>query len=159
MILTQCRLALFQIRDASNASNAPTEQAVLEYLKSKGMSSAVLELQDKIKDNITSTITTSTTTKHSMRDQLEHEDDVLGNQRTALTKSAGGGFGYDRDAAAPIVPWGVPDNMYTSTSTTDNDKAKLGEKEAKAYLDAFCALQLWVLTLPDDHPDGSNLQP
>jgi hypothetical protein len=124
----------------------------------------VLELQDKIKDNNTSTITTtSTTTKQSsMHDQLEHKDDVSRNQRTALTESAGGGFGYDQDAAAPIVQWGVADNTYTSTSTskTYNDKAKLGEKEAKAYLDAFCALQMWVLMLlPDDHPDGSNLQP
>lgn len=124
------------------------DQAVLEYLKSKGMSSAVLELQEKLKQ-----ASNSSTSSKSMREHLEHEDDVARNQRTALTKSAGGGFGYDRDAAAPIVQWGVPDN----TSPAD-DKTMIGEKEANAYLDAFTSLQLWVLSLPDDHT-GSNLQP
>jgi hypothetical protein len=75
--------------------------------------------------------------------------------KPALTKLTGGGFGYDRDAAAPIVLWGVPDNTVEGETASP-----LGEKESKAYLDAFCALQLcWVLTLPGDDPAyGHNAQ-
>jgi hypothetical protein len=74
--------------------------------------------------------------------------------KPALTKLTGGGFGYDRDPAAPIVQWGVPDNTVEGETASP-----LGEKESKAYLDAFCALQLWVLTLPGNDPSyGHNAQ-
>ncbi len=118
---------------------APTDQAVLEYLKSKGMGSAVLELQTKLQLQ-----------PKSLREQLEAEDDQARNQRLTLTKATGGGFGYDLDAAVPIIQWGVPDTPVATASG-------LGVQEAKAYLDAFCALQLWVLSLPDDAL-GTNAQ-
>jgi hypothetical protein len=158
----------------STPTPTPTDQAVLEYLKSKGMGSALLELQAKLKADNTkdphhspkggggskgsdaSSATNNNSNKPavlSMTEQLEYDDDIARNQRLALTKSTGGGFGYDRDAAAPIVQWGVPDN------TQEGDKEAMGVKEARAYLDAFTALQLWVLTLPDDHVGmGSNVQ-
>ena len=61
---------------------------------------------------------------------------------------------HHRDAAAPIVQWGVPDNIVPG----EKGASRLGQQEANAYLDAFCALQLWVLTLPDDPEGGSNVQ-
>ena len=152
-----------------------SDQAVLDYLKSKGMSSAMLELQDRLKQE-KKTETESNTPENAtdqqqemakMKEQLDHDDELARNQRTALVKSTGGGFGYDRDAAAPILQWGVPDN---TAHNNDNDKSPaskktkrehfnshLGEREAQAYLDAFTSLQLWILTLPDD-PEGSCVQ-
>lgn len=138
---------------AKQPLHTPTDQAVLEYLKSKGMTSAVLELEKKLKPE-TGNEKGENEKPMTMREQLEHDDDVARNQRTALTKSAGGGYGYDRDAAAPIVQWGVPDNIVPG----EKGASGLGQQEANAYLDAFCALQLWVLTLPDDPEGGSNVQ-
>jgi WD40 repeat protein len=155
------------------AKVAISDQAVLEYLKSKGMGSALLELQDKLKKEIAAKTNTPADPNNpkavdqqemtKLKEKLDHDDDVLRNQRTALHKSTGGGFGYDRDAAAPIVQWGIPNNTLPDDSpqkkTKKNLVAHLGEKEAQAYLDSFTALQLWVLTLPDDPQSGSNLQP
>eukprot|EP00934_Nitzschia_sp_Nitz4_P004760 Nitzschia sp. Nitz4//scaffold41_size133979//89767//92943//NITZ4_003359-RA/size133979-processed-gene-0.260-mRNA-1//-1//CDS//3329551506//4750//frame0 len=165
---------------ATAAKFNPTDQAVLEYLRSKGMGSAVLELQEKLKqdkpsseankrlkldDKADPAAGSSETSLKVTKEQLEQEDDEARNQRATLTKATGGGFGYDRDAAAPIVQWGVPDTEPPPKSTvlsTETDpksgsiiSSSLGAQEARAYLDAFCALQLWVLTLPDDEL-GSN---
>jgi WD40 repeat protein len=128
-----------------------TDQAVLEYLKAKGMGSAVLELQAHLEEETnnesgtatTPPPTTTATSSSSLKAQLEADDDQARNQRLVLTKATGGGFGYDLDAAVPIIQWGVPDTAAAPGAT-------LGVQEAKAYLDAFCSLQLWVLTLPDD---------
>jgi WD40 repeat protein len=116
------------------------------------------------------------TSSDALKQQLEHDDAVERNQRTVLTKATGGGFGYDRDAAAPIVQWGVPDNTAilrqeadktpkpredgqdptAAASTALNLKNSLGVEEARSYLDAFTALQIWVLTLPDDDDPLGN---
>lgn len=164
----------------------PTDQAVLDYLKSKGMGSAVLELQSKLKPNSTNSdnnnhkddtmkVTTPTKaatsqTTQALKLELEQEDAVARNQRTILSKSTGGGYGYDRDAAVPVVQWGVPDSMPPSSGDSKDSKNKqqsppllltkqLGIQEAQSYLDAFCALQLWILGLPDDslgHGSGTT---
>jgi WD40 repeat protein len=193
----------------SSSKYNPTDQAVLEYLKSKGMGSAVLELQSRLKEKQkqqqqqqqqqvaeqrvaaaasaasgaevppppeqASSIPPLSSTK-ILKEQLEREEDHARNQRLALTKSTGGGFGYDLDNAAPIIQWGVPDTPAPTTAaavfagatagattgaTTGTKQPQqqqqqqpppppLGVHEARAYLDAFCALQLWVLSLPDD---------
>lgn len=132
---------------AGGSKYNPTDQAVLEYLKSKGMGSAVLELQSKLKDDQGDDPSTKSSAR-LLKEQLEQEEDQSRNQRLALTKATGGGFGYDLDAAAPIIQWGVPD-----TPAPVAPKG-LGVHEARAYLDAFCALQLWVLNLPDDSLGG-----
>ena len=157
-----------------------TDQAVLEYLKSKGMATAVLELSQKLKgdkDDPNKKDDTTTTTQaeinkaaavaagtvppskerlSQVREQLEAEDEAARTSRTVLTKSTGGGYGYDRDAAAPIAQWGVPDTIVESVA----QRGKLGEREAKSYLDAFVALQLWILSLPDDSlGNGTGWQP
>jgi WD40 repeat protein len=178
----------------SSTTLDPTDQAVLDYLKSKGMGSAVLELQTRLKGNNSnnkedaastttptrpSSIITPKTpqTTQALKLELEQEDAIARNQRTILTKSTGGGYGYDRDAAVPVVQWGVPDSMppaapAVASSSRDHNKdhhkkqqqqpppllltKQLGIQEAQSYLDAFCALQLWVLGLPDDNLGHGN---
>ena len=153
-----------------------TDQAVLEYLKSKGMSKAVMELTQKIKEEKKNP-TGSTTTKSSTstpqpvpkitREKLEAEEETARTQRTILVKSTGGGYGYDRDAAAPIAQWGVPDSLVVNKENAPSAKGgrqrwaagRMGEREAKSYLDAFCALQLWILSLPDDSAGIVGWQP
>jgi hypothetical protein len=127
-----------------------------------------------------STSNNSNNTK-SIRVRLEEEDELNRAQRSLLTKSTGGGYGYDLDSAWPIVQWGIPDStttaaaaaaMATTASTgggdagvvdttmkddasnnnnnnNNNNSNNMGLEEARAYLDAFVNLQLWVLTLPD----------
>lgn len=162
------------------AKIAISDQAVLEYLKSKGMEGALLELQDKLKKEIGSKTNAPADPNNpkavdqqemmKLKEKLDHDDNVARNQQTALHRSTGGGFGYDRDAAAPIVQWGIPNNTSPSDSSKKttaataagskkNLAAHIGEKEAQVYLEAFTSLQLWVLTLPDDPESGHNLQP
>ncbi|KAG7356788.1 WD repeat-containing protein [Nitzschia inconspicua] len=149
------------------ATTAVTDQAVLEYLKSKGMSNAVLELTEKLKtepkkesgSEVTPAGATPTPERlGQLREQLETEDEVARSQRTTLSKVTGGGFGYDLDAAVPIAQWGVPDKPLpddpNEKDPTKQPRRQLGLAEAKAYLDAFCALQVWVLSLPEDTNGG-----
>lgn len=173
---------------SSSATGIPegldVDQMVLNYLKKKGMGSAVLQLQSKLKEQDTS----ETTTKQ----QLEQDDAQYRNQRSLLVKSTGGSYGYDRDSvrytmhyyiglflfvglivvharcfkmltlffipttllliiklfqAWPIMQWGLPDM---------EDTDGMGSAEAKAYIDAFVTLQLWVLSLPDSGSSATN---
>jgi WD40 repeat protein len=105
------------------------------------------------------------------REQLEAEEETVRTQRAILSKSTGGGYGYDRDAAAPIAQWGVPDTLVVNKENNPNTAAatkggrqrwvagRMGEREAKSYLDAFVALQLWILSLPDDSVGVTGWQP
>lgn len=135
----------------------PTDQAVLDYLKNKGLGSAVMELTNLLKRDTTTANETSSATPvaKSTRERLAEDDAVVRTQRHLLTKSTGGGYGYDRDAAWPVVQWGIPD----STSTAGRAKKAMGAEEAQAYLDAFCSLQLWVLSLPESSGDGNVVTP
>ncbi|OEU20606.1 WD40 repeat-like protein [Fragilariopsis cylindrus CCMP1102] len=148
---------------ASTASSSAsiTDLAVLEYLKSKGMGNAVLQLTQKIKeDQQPASTSKSASSSRITREQLESEDETARAQRTVLIKSTGGGYGYDRDAAAPIAQWGVPDNIATNNKGSIDGQRRvagtMGEREAKSYLDAFVALQLWILSLPDDSGDDDD---
>ena len=111
-----------------------SDEVVLAYLKSKGMSTAILELQERLKqESKTENGTVSDDAMDQkqqmkkMKEQLDHDDDLARSQRSALFKSTGGGFGYDRDAAAPIVQWGIPDN----TSHDDSGKSPSTKKVKK----------------------------
>jgi len=79
-------------------------------------------------------------------------------------QSTGGGYGYDRDSAVPIVQWGVPDIIPNGTDGSEGkvkNSRGIGVDEAKAYLDSFTSLQLWVLSLPDDFegtPGGQRIE-
>ena len=129
----------------------PSDQAVLEYLKQKGLTRAVLELEQTLHQ---------TTTKDStdLKSTLEHDDATQKSSKSIWSKSTGGGIGHDRDAAVPIAQWGVPDSYPTdgikSTQLDDQGNPlplsqQLGVQEARNYLDAYCALVIWVLSLPD----------
>jgi len=152
-----------------------TDQAVLEYLKSKGMGKAMMELTQKIKEEQggspakPTTTSTPTAVPKITREKLEAEEETARTQRTILVKSTGGGYGYDRDAAAPIAMWGVPDSLVVNKENAPSASPKggrqrwaagrMGEREAKSYLDAFVALQLWILSLPDDSAGIVGWQP
>jgi hypothetical protein len=147
----------------------PTDQAVLDYLRKKGLGSAALELTSILKDQKKSGSQTNLSPggeetddmmllddgddpNKSARERLEEEDLISRNQRSLLSKSTGGGYGYDRDAAWPIAQWGVPDTLREDL--VKGARASMGVQEARAYLDAFTSLQLWVLSLPDE--DGAQ---
>lgn len=144
-------------------ASEPTDQAVLEYLRKKGLGSAALELTNLLKDQPpqggggTSSEggDTGQPPPKSARERLEEEDLISRNQRSVLSKTTGGGYGYDRDAAWPIAQWGVPDTGRENLPTEVQGRVGLGVEEARAYLDAFTSLQLWVLSLPDE--DGVQI--
>ncbi|CAB9513181.1 like/WD repeat-containing protein TBL1X [Seminavis robusta] len=122
--------------DTATAREGLLDAAVLEYLKKKGMESAASELGKILKEE-----GKSDDNKKGME-----EDDRSG----LLAKATGGGFGYDRDAAAPVAHWGVPDTAalkYAKKPAKDGDQ--MGYEEARALLDSFTSFQLWVLSLPD----------
>jgi WD40 repeat protein len=162
----------------SDTTATLTDQAVLEYLNAHGMSHAVIELKELLKttnndrkadDNkaeskVTPAGATPTTQRLAhLREQLETEDEVGRSQRSYLSKATGGGFGYDLDAAAPVAQWGVPDKPLLDDDKekdpSKQQRRKLGIAEAKSYLDAFCSLQLWILSLPEDSNSNSGWQP
>ena len=147
-----------------------TDAAVLDYLRKKGLGSAVLELTEILeKDRADGATAAASKKEKTARERLEEEDTISRNQRSLLLKSTGGSYGYDRDAVWPIIQWGVPDTTATSTTTTNttttnttnsntSEKATaMGVDEARAYLDAFVTVQLWVLSLPDDDGSGNGL--
>lgn len=161
------------------AASAPTQgsvtdQAVLEYLKSKGMGKAVMELTQKIKEEQEKGTKTTPTAveaaaapKTITRETLDADEKTAQTERSILVKSTGGGYGYDRDSAVPIALWGVPDSLVVNKDNAPSAKGgrhkwvagNMGEREAKSYLDAFCALQLWILSLPDDSAGVLGWQP
>lgn len=122
-------------------------QLVLDFLKKKGLTNAALDLSNLLKEEQTG----SESKEPSARERLEEEEAVSRSQRSLLSKSTGGGYGYDRDAAWPVAQWGVPDVGREPVGGTE---AALGVDEARAYLDAFTSVQLWVLGLPDE--DGEQ---
>lgn len=130
----------------------PTDEAVLNYLRKRGMGYAVLELSRIVRERH------HKQTPLSSRSQLELDDTVARNKRTLLSRTTGGGFGYDADGAPSIAQWGVPDTLADgksgdpplALSETSSLSERLGRDEARAYVDSFTALQTWVLSLPDD---------
>jgi WD40 repeat protein len=141
----------------TNHKFSVTGSAVLEYLRKKGLVSAVIELTEILESE---NLDESETVKRekSARDRLEEEDVISRNQRSLLVKSTGGSYGYDRDAVWPVVQWGVPD-IGIMTNSSSSNKPPMGVDEARAYLDAFVSVQLWVLSLPDDDCSGNGLIP
>lgn len=137
-------------------AEVPTDKAVLEYLRSKGLYQAALELSRKIhsekkQDKKAAPQEESATT--TVRDRLEQEDEETRAQRSLLTRATGGGYGYERDEIWQVVKWGVSD-ANEENKTQSKDPKMIGAVDAETFLDAFVALQLWVLTLPDH--DGSQ---
>jgi WD40 repeat protein len=161
--------------------NSISDDAVLAYLKKKGMASAMLQLQEKLKAELVDLSGKSDASNNpllpgqdqynKMKESMDIQVEKQTHEKTPLSKSTGGGgFGYDRDAAAPIVVWGIPDNNAAGEIGSEPFKKKakkkdfyvrhLGEREAQSYLDSFISLQLWVLSLPDDPSrEGTNIQP
>lgn len=162
---------------AAVKANLPADQAVLEYLRSKGLYQAALELNTKLsqekqsstskdkqggsgsgsgstgKDNDTNNDSSSTTTG-VIRERLEQEEEQNRAQRSLMTRATGGGYGYERDDVMHVVKWGIPDthnNNLTTTAlaTESKDPKMIGSVDAETFIDSFVALQLWVLTLPD----------
>jgi WD domain, G-beta repeat len=119
------------------------DTAVIEYLRKKGMESAAAELNKILKEEKKDS---GTANEDGKKEPSDDED-----RTSLLAKASGGGLGYDRDAAAPVAHWGVPDKAaLKGTSTTkDGIEGQMGVEEARALLDSFTSFQLWVLGLPD----------
>ena len=119
-------------------TSSASDTVVLDYLRKKGMGGAVLELTSR-EDSPT-----------TPRKVLERADEQYRNQRSILSKLTGGGFGYDRDTAWPLVHWGMPE---VEGGTPVN---RIGLDEANMYVDSFVTLQLHVLALSDESSNRSN---
>jgi WD40 repeat protein len=118
----------------------PTDEAVLAYLRKKGMTHAAMDLANILR-----------TTEPTSREKLELEEADSKNQRSILARATGGGFGYDVDSGTQIPHWGVPDKVGISNKT-------MGMDEARAFVDSFVALQTWVFGLPDSGSTGSTMK-
>ncbi|KAL7578371.1 hypothetical protein ACA910_012773 [Epithemia clementina (nom. ined.)] len=133
-------------------------QLVLDFLKHKGMHDAAAELMKKIEaESKNDSERKDSETQKSARERFLEEDEKLRAQRTLLTKTTGGGYGYDRDAAWPVVQWGIPDTEAAAVAEANASRKSrhLGVEEARGMLDAFIHFQLWVLNLPD-HPSSAS---
>ena len=124
-----------------NAKEEPTDEAVLAYLRKKGMAHAAHDLSKLLK-----------TTEPTSREKLELDEAEAKTHRTALSRATGGGFGYDLDSGSQIPQWGVPNKVGTSNKA-------MGMDEARAFIDSFVALQTWVFGLPDNASSGMRLNP
>ena len=137
------------------------EQMVLDYLKQKGMHNAVAELMKNIASESKESSQkvdekeseSDSPGKKNARERFLEEDEKARAQRTLLTKTTGGGYGYDRDSAWPVVQWGIPDTEAAAISESNASRKSrhLGVEEARGMLDAFIHFQLWVLSFPDHH--------
>jgi WD domain, G-beta repeat len=119
------------------------DTAVIEYLRKKGMESAAAELNKILKEEKKDS---STENDDGKKEPSDDED-----RTSIIAKASGGGLGYDRDAAAPVAHWGVPDkaSLKGRSTTKDGLEGQMGVEEARALLDSFTSFQLWVLGLPD----------
>jgi len=141
----------------TSGTEDPTDRAVLEYLRKKGMGMAATELCQILKEQgkvdgegpvaprDETCNNDKSTSVLSGNDQLDEDD-----KKSILAKATGGGFGYDRDAAAPVVQWGVPDkNVPHKVDAKEGLADRMGVDEARVLLDCFTSFQIWVLSLPD----------
>ena len=146
----------------TNSSKYENEdQLVLDYLKQKGMHHAASELMKKIeseKGTGEEGKDSETSGTKSARERFLEEDEKVRASRTLLTKTTGGGYGYDRDSVWPVVQWGIPDTEAAAVAeaNTSRRSRNLGVEEARAMLDAFVHFQLWVLSLPDHHSTSNS---
>jgi len=69
-----------KVSAVEKTSDEITDQAVLDYLKRKGLSSAVLELTNALKSG------EQETKEKSTREQLEEDDAIMRSQRSLVTK-------------------------------------------------------------------------
>jgi hypothetical protein len=165
------------IIDTSKLSTA--DRTVLEYLRQKGMGNAVVELSRILHEKVDASTnetkemeenrdnrmdidaaSTSPVNKdqqqgqnQTIRQRLEADEFASCVQRSILTKSTGGGYGYDRDSAWPLLAWGIPE--IDPPTTEGESAAALGVEEARAYVSAFVSFQVWLLSLPDH--DGRQI--
>ena len=137
------------------------DQLVLDFLKKRGMDQAAIDLSHKLDERIAKdqgqNLAEIERSKNPRQKFLEEEEKMRAS-RTLLAKTTGGGFGYDRDSAWPVVQWGIPDTESNVVAETDiNKKHKnLGIEEARSFLDSFIHFQLWVLNLPNQGESSSD---
>jgi len=160
-----------------------SDAAVLAYLRKHGLANAESELKALLqKQNGT---TDNKVTHHGLSDKESEVDSVTVSrslvskeqfqtdeeQRTSkeassssaihpnthqyLTRSTGGGLGYDLDHAASLPTWGSTNAIGSEQHRLDEDAAmtelrRYGCQEAKLYIESFDRLQTWVLGLPED---------
>lgn len=109
----------------SNTKMDVMDNAVLDYLQKKGLSGAVLELTNKLKEEEAKAEKQQQQEEPSTEQSIEKRSDEM-------------------EDTLPTLQWGIPD--AEEIASTEGGGAA---DEARAYLDSFVTLQLWVLSLPD----------
>ena len=124
-----------------------TDQVVLDYLRSKGLTSAALEFEKSMNEEHAGSGNTASKTEKTT---IEKEEEEAKAAKSFITKSTGGGYGYDKDSGWPVLHWGIHD--------VSKNPQNIGVQEARNYLNGLTSLQLWVLSLPEDGRQSSSNQ-
>mmetsp|Transcript_28558 Transcript_28558/g.62855 ORF Transcript_28558/g.62855 Transcript_28558/m.62855 type:complete len:1187 (-) Transcript_28558:266-3826(-) len=108
---------------AGTATASPSDEAVLSYLRKRGLGGAAVELTRHLRadkrrreeegkqsgQDVTATATSTTDGGEGGGEEemeLEYDEARARNSRTPLVVATGGGLGYDLDAAPAIALWG-----------------------------------------------------
>ena len=162
----------------------PTDEAVLAYLKKRGLGGAAVELSRQLRAEKRRKEQEGGSDGGGDVDaagaEMEIDEARARAQRTAIGMSTGGGLGYELDAAPVVGLWACGSRegeeveelvmaasasasaAQLSSGTIGQDKTpvteeeKRGQEEARRYVRAFTALQTWVLHLPDDGPGAPS---
>lgn len=150
----------------------PAAMAVLTYLRKRGLGSAAMELQKHLEETVKRN-------KKDNHDELMSEDEDLNDmdasmetleekikdEQSVLTRSTGGGIGYELDASPEIIKWG--NNIQSDASSSsihimrkleatelkdsipETEENKVQQSDSRKSLNSFSTLHTWILSLPD----------
>lgn len=154
--------------NGNNDVDEPAATAVLTYLRKRGLGKAALDLQRHLENDVNTKKKKIGNAENAM-DIDENDDaimegleDKIKDKHSVLTRTTGGGVGYDLDAAPMIIGWGenvANQSLRINQSTKDADlKDNIAESEtdqqkqndSKKTLSSFTALHTWILSLPDE---------
>lgn len=160
--------------NGNNDVDEPAAIAVLSYLRKRGLGKAALDLQKHLENDSKTKKKKMGATEDTMeKDEnddiiMEGLEDKIKDKHSVLTRTTGGGMGYDLDASPIILGWGdnlSAQSLHINASTKDADlKDKSPETEAdkqkqndsKKTLSSFNALHSWILSLPDEDASLSD---
>lgn len=154
--------------NGNNDVDEPAATAVLSYLRKRGLGKAALDLQRQLENDLNTKKKKIGSAEDAMdKDEnddiiMERLEDRIKDKHSVLTRTTGGGVGYDLDAAPIIIGWGenLPNqSLHINTNIKDADlKDKIAEtgvdkqkqNDSKRTLSSFTALHTWILSLPDE---------
>jgi len=145
--------------DKKSRASSPTGSVVLAYLKKRGLGNAILELAKHLKDEgEVDSVGRKKKLKNNEKEgeeEIENEEMRMRDARTPLTRSTGGGMGYDLDSAPTIAAFG----QFGVEKEEENMKweEKRGAVEGKRYIEAFTSLLTWILSLSGNEEEIPKL--